>query len=160
MSRGLLVRVLVGAVVVGLAVTALVMRHRAESLDARETASAAAVRAARSGVESLLTYSAGTLAQDLTDERVLLTDGFADEYAAMVRRDVLPTARRFEVTNELKVVSVGVVEPGEDVVTVLLFVDQLTRSRARPQGITQGGRIEATVERHGRRWLISDVHPV
>ena len=157
---GLVFRTVAALVVVGLAVTAFLVRQRASTLDERETAGEDAVRAARSGVETLLTYSAGTLVRDLDEERRLLTDDFAEDYGAMVRREVLPTARQFEVTNELKVVSAGVVSAREDKATVLLFVNQITRSKTKPQGITQGGRVEVTVERHGKKWLISDVHPV
>jgi len=156
----LVVRLLVVAVIVAGVAGFLVMRSQTHRLAAGEDAGQAATRTARATAPKMLSYTAGTLADQLKTNRKLLTTDYAPKYEAMVKSRVLPTATKFGVASTLTVVSTAVVSATPTRAVVLVFANQTTRTRAQPQGIAQGTRLQVTLQRHGGEWLVDDMRPV
>jgi len=64
------------------------------------------------------------------------------------------------VANQVGVVSVGTVRSTPDSAVVLVFANQTTRTKEKPDGLTQGTRLEVSLERRGQRWLVNDIRPL
>lgn len=110
-------------------------------------------------VTEVLNVSWKNYDQNLEDARKLMTDEFADEYAATTK----DSRKRFIQTKadyDFAVVGRSVVRASRDEVTSLLFLNQFVykgegKQRTGPE-IYQV-RVEVTAERSGDRWLISDL---
>lgn len=150
----------IGAVVVLGVVAVFVMRQLTQGLVESEEAGHEAVLVAQEAIPVILSYTGTTLAQEVAADRALMTPAYATRHEAMVLAQVLPEAENHAVTNEVGIVSVGVVEESADHVTVLLFANQTTRTEARPHGVTQGIRLEVDLQRDDGDWLIDDIRPL
>lgn len=151
--------VLAGIVAIGL-IALLVVGHQAQKAAATERAATSAMKAARTSVPAILSYTDSGLAAQLAVTRRLMTPGYAKRYGAMVEKRVIPHARKFGVANQVGVVSVGTVSSTPDSAVVLVFANQTTRTKEKPAGITQGTRLEVTLHRQGERWLVDEMKPL
>lgn len=145
--------------VLGLVAVLLVSRQ-AHHAAATERAGKAAMTAARTSVPTILSYTDSSLTDQLTSSRRLMTPGYAKRYAAMVKARVWPQARKFGVANQVSVVSSGVVWAGETSAVILIFANQTTRTKEKPNGLTQGTRLEITMQRSATGWLVADLRPL
>lgn len=152
-------RVLVAVAVVGV-VLAVVVGRQAHQAAETERAGQAAMKVARTSVPAILSYTDSGLSAQLAASRRLMTPGYAKRYRAMVETRVLPHARKFGVANQIGVVAVGTVRSTPESAVILVFANQTTRTKEKPQGLTQGTRLEVTLERHGDRWLVDDLKPL
>ena len=146
-------------IVAGLA-GCVILRVQTHDLTDSEDAGRDATRVARSTVPQILGYTGSDLAKDLESHRQLMTSDYAPRYEAMVRSRVLPQATKFSVSNELDVVSTGVVRASKNEVVVLIFANQTTRTKAQTEGVTQGTRLEVTLRRQDETWLLDDIRPL
>lgn len=155
----LLRRVLAALLVLGIVAVCVmaVQNHRAAET---ERAATAATKAARTGVPAILNYTDATLDTQLAASRRLMTPEYAKQFSTMVKAKVWPQARKFAVANQVGVVSIGIVRVTPDTAVVLVFANQTTRTKAKPEGITQGTRLELTLEHHDGRWLINGMRPL
>ncbi len=151
--------ILAGVVALGL-VALMIVGHQARKAEATDRAAASAMNTARTSVPAILSYTDSGLSAHLQTNRRLMTADYAQRYAAMVRKRVIPHARRFGVANQVGVVSVGTVRSTPDSAVVLVFANQTTRTKEKPDGITQGTRLEVTLQRTGGRWLVDDMKPL
>ena len=130
--------------------------HAAET----ETAGTAAMKAARTSVPAILSYTDSSLANQLAASRSLMTSDYAKRYTAMVKSRVWPQAKKFGVANQVGVVSTGIVRANENTAVILIFANQTTRTKAKPKGLTQGTRLEVTMQRRKSTWLIDEMRPL
>lgn len=152
-------RILVALVVVGL-VLLLIAWRQAHQANEVEEAGQAAMKVARTSTPAILNYTDSNLSRQLASSRRLMTPRYAKGYAAMVKTRVWPQARKFGVANEIGVVSTGVVKATPKTAVILVFANQTTRTKAKPEGITQGTRLEVTLRKNEERWLVDDVRPL
>lgn len=159
MTEPLLRRILAALAVAGL-ILILVVGHQARAAEAAERAGTAAMKAARTSVPAILSYTDSNLANQLTTNRRLMTPGYAKRYTAMVKKRVLPQVRKFGVANQVGVVSSGIVRSTSSRAVILVFANQTTRTKDKPEGITQGTRLEVTLRHQDDRWLVDDLRPL
>ena len=152
-------RVLVAVAVVGLVVL-LIVGRQANQANETERAGQAAMKAARTSVPAILSYTDSGLSAQLATNRRLMTPGYAKRYAAMVKARVLPHAQKYGVANQVGVVSLGTVRSSTESAVVLVFANQTTRTKEKPDGLTQGTRLEVTLRLSDGRWLVDDMKPL
>lgn len=152
-------RILVALLAVGLVLLLIAWRQAREANDVEE-AGRAAMKVARTSTPAILSYTDSNLALQLASSRALMTPAYAKRYGSMVKKRVWPQARKFGVANEIGVVAAGVVKATPETAVILVFANQTTRTKAKPEGITQGTRLEVTLRRNDERWLVDDVRPL
>ncbi len=152
-------RVLAAVAVAGLVVLVIVGRQASQAAET-ERAGQAAMKAARTSVPAILSYTDSGLSAQLATNRRLMTPDYAKRYASMVKTRVLPHAQKYGVANQVGVVSLGTVRSSTESAVVLVFANQTTRTKEKPDGLTQGTRLEVTLRLSDGRWLVDDMKPL
>jgi Mce-associated membrane protein len=116
--------------------------------------------AAKSGTEALLTYSPETVDKDLANAKSRLTGDFQKEYSDRVDQTVVPAAKQAGVKTEASVTRAAVAQMAPGRAQVLVFVNQVTTSRARPTPALATSSIMLTLVERDGHWLISDFKPI
>lgn len=132
-----------------------VFDHRSEASRVRD-AEAAAERI----VVDLLTYRHDSVAEELDAALGNVTGAFAEDYRRLVNDAIVPVSRERQLDTEAVVVQSGIVESSSESVTVLLFVDQATRSIDAPGTRRDISRIEVTVREVDDTWKIDRLEAV
>jgi Mce-associated membrane protein len=151
-----LIGVLAGLVVVTLALGA-VLGQKAWANRQEEQGRNAAVGAANRAATLILSYDYRKLADDFAAARATLTPEFAEKFD-QTTKVVGQGATQTKATVEADVREAAVSSSGENVVTVLLFVNQTTTST-----ITKGkprvdlNRARFVMVRSGDKWLVQQV---
>lgn len=145
--------------VLGLVATVVIGRQAHEAT-ASERAGDAAMKVARTSVPAILSYTDSSLTNQLATSRRLMTPAYAKRYSAMVKSRVWPQARKFGVANQVSVVSSGIVTSTKSSAVVLIFANQTTRTKAKPNGLTQGTRLQVNLQRRGSTWLVDELRPL
>jgi Mce-associated membrane protein len=117
------------------------------------------ITAASEGAVALLSYSSDSLGRDFANARSRLTDEFQDYYKRFTEQIVAPTAQRGLTTNA-RVVRAAVSELHPNKAVVLVFVNQKTASKDKPQPVTTGRSIQVTLTKVNGSWLISEFDAV
>lgn len=141
-----------------LSIALLIKDHTHDQIeDARADASEAAERS----VPKILTYKSSTVATDLTRAERLLTGTFKSDFAHLANDTIIPTARKRQVSTSASVREVGVIHAESPRrVTLLMFVNQTTTSRAAKVPRLDGSRIKVTMSKVGDHWLVSNFAPL
>lgn len=150
------VAVLLAAASVGLAVT---VKSHLDDRDALDTARSAAVAAARQEIVNLDSLSWNTVDADL--KRVLdgATGTFKDQFSR-AQKDLKPVVVQRKSESSGQVLFAGVVRADTDTATVLVAVDRTVKDSTDPAGAVAHDRWRVDLEKHGGRWLVSDLQPV
>ncbi|WP_328363169.1 twin-arginine translocation pathway signal [Mycobacterium sp. NBC_00419] len=116
--------------------------------------------AAREGTVALLSYAPDTLDKDLTNAKSHLTGEFLKYYSQFTDQIVAPAAKQKGVKTEATVARAAVsqMEPGKAV--VLVFVNQVTTSKDRPDPALATSSVMVTLVKEQDRWKISEFNPV
>jgi Mce-associated membrane protein len=148
--------VLLAAASVGLAVT---VKAHLDDRDALDTARNAAVAAARQEIVNLDSLSWKTVDEDL--KRVLdgATGTFKDQFSR-AQQDLKPVVVQRKSESTGQVLFAGVVRADTDTATVLVAVDRTVKDSTDPTGAVAHDRWRVDLEKHGGRWLVSDLQPV
>lgn len=152
-------RILAAVAVAGLVALLIVGRQANHAADT-ERAGQDAMKAARTSVPAILSYTDSGLSAQLAASRRLMTPDYAKRYAAMVKARVLPHAQKYGVANQVGVVSLGTVRSSTETAVILVFANQTTRTKEKPEGLTQGTRLEVTLRLSDDRWLVDDMKPL
>ena len=123
----------------------------------QETGKAAvdeAVRAASDGAVALLSYSPDSLSRDFANAQSRLTDDFQDYYKRFTEQIVAPAAQR-GLTTRVRVVGAAVSELHPDSAVVLVFIDQTTASKEKPEPVKSGSSVRVTLAKVKGSWLIA-----
>jgi Mce-associated membrane protein len=129
----------------------------------RETdASAArsAIAAATDGTVAVLSYSPGTLDRDFASAKSRLTGDFLSYYTRFTEQIVTPAAKQKSVQTSAVVLRAAVSELRPDSAVVLVFVNQSTASKDRPQPTLTSSSVVVTLTKADGKWLISAFDPV
>ena len=148
--------VLLVAASVGLAVT---VKAHLDDRDALESARNAAVAAARQQIVNLDSLSYQTIDEDLARVLAGATGTFKDQFSR-AQKDLKPVILQNKSVSTGSVLFAGVVRADTDTATVLVAVDRTVKDATQPSGAVAHDRWRVDLEKHGGRWLVSDLEPV
>lgn len=123
-------------------------------------AQAQVTEAAREGTVAILTYGPDTLDKDLDNAKSHLTGPFLKYYSEFTSKMVAPAAKQKGVKTEATVVRAAVSEMRPDRAVVMVFVNQVSSSKERPDPTLANSSVLVTLVRSDGRWLISEFTPV
>lgn len=119
-----------------------------------------AVNAARDGTVALLSYKPETLDQDFAAAKTHLTGDFLNYYNDFTQQIVTPAAKQKSVTTQAQVASAAVSELHPNSAVVLVFVDQSTTSKDRPEPAMASSTVMVSMTKVDGKWLITKFDPV
>jgi Mce-associated membrane protein len=155
-----LVRWIAAAAVIGLGASTFLLYQRVEQASEVDSARQSAIEAARTRLPQLLSYDFHTLDRDLSGARAGTTGAFRDQFAELTTKVVAPAAQQQQIVTKTTVAGTSVVSADADRVVLLVFLDQVTQTKADPSSRIDGARVRATLQRQDGQWLVSALTPV
>lgn len=125
-----------------------------------DAATQKAVDAARDGTIALLSYKPETLNQDFAAAKSHLTGGFLNYYDQFTKQVVTPAAKQKAVTTTAQVVGAAASEMHPDSAVVLVFVNQVTISKERPDPAMASSSVLVSMTKVHGAWLITKFDPI
>jgi Mce-associated membrane protein len=123
-------------------------------------AAQSAVDAARDGTVALLSYKPDTLNQDFAAAKSHLTGDFLNYYDQFTKQIVTPAAKEKALTTTAQVVGAAASELHPNSAVVLLFVNQATISKDRPDPAMASSSVLVSLTKVHGKWLITKFEPV
>jgi Mce-associated membrane protein len=120
----------------------------------------AAVDAARDGTVSLLSYNPDNLNQDFAAAKSHLSGDLLNYYDQFTRQIVTPVAKEMAVTTTAYVVGAAVSELHSNSAIVLVYVNQATTSKDRPDPALASSSVRVSLTKVHGNWLITKFDPV
>src|SRR6185437_15720969 len=120
----------------------------------------AVVKAASDGTVALLSYSPESLDRDFASARSHLSGDFLSYYSQFTEQIVAPAARQKALKTTAQVMGAAVSELHPDSAVVLVFVDQSTTSKDRPDPSIAASTVLVSMVRVNGNWLITKFDPV
>jgi Mce-associated membrane protein len=155
----LIVSVVVAVASVGLAVGLYLTQYRTD-VQTDDAAASAAVLAASDGTVALLSYQPDSVDTDLAAAKNHLTGEFLIYYGKFSDEILLPAAKERAVSTEASVVRAAEVAIHPNTAKVLVFVNQTTTSRERPDASQTASSVMVSLAKVDGRWLISAFDPI
>jgi Mce-associated membrane protein len=118
------------------------------------------VNAARDGTVALLSYKPDTLNQDFAAAKSHLTGDFLNYYDQFTKEVVTPAAQTKGVTTTAQVAGAAVSELNPDKAVVLVFINQATTSKERPDPAMASSSAKVSLAKVHGEWLITKFDPV
>ena len=119
-----------------------------------------AVNAARDGTVALLSYKPDTLDRDFAAAKSHLTGDFRNYYDQFTKQVVTPAAQTKGVTTTAQVVGAAASELHPNSAVVLVFVDQATASKERPDPAMASSSVLVSLTKVHGDWLIIKFDPI
>lgn len=143
-------------------VLAVVLYATAHRPDRQSGAAAAqsAIDAASSATVALLSYAPETLDRDMERARPLMTGGFSTYYGKFTTDVVAPAVRSKGIKASAQVLNAALMEIRSNDAKVLLFLNQETVSRDRPDPALTASSVVVSLTRTDNEWRISALDPV
>lgn len=116
--------------------------------------------AAREGTVALLSYAPETLDKDLATAKSHLTGEFLKYYSQFTDQIVAPAAKQKGVKTEANVARAAVSQIEPERAVVLVFVNQVTTSKDRPDPALATSSVMVTMVKEQGSWKISEFNPV
>lgn len=154
------VKWIAAAALLGLCAAIFLLYQRVEQSSDVDAARQSAMDAARTRLPQLLSYDYHTLDRDLAGARAGTTGAFRDQFAELSTKVVAPAAAQQEIVTRTTVTGTSVVSADPDRVVLLVFLDQVTQTKADPSSRIDGARVRATLQRQDGQWLVSALTPV
>jgi Mce-associated membrane protein len=148
------------AAVLGLCAAIFLLYQRVEQASDVDAARQSAIDAARTRLPQLLSYDFHSLDKDLAGGRAATTGTFRDKYVELTTKVVAPAAQQQQIVTKTTVAGASVVSAEPDRVVLLVFLDQVTQTKADPSSRIEGARVRTTLQRQDGQWLVSDLTPV
>jgi Mce-associated membrane protein len=120
----------------------------------------AVVKAASDGTVALLSYSPESLDKDVANAKSYLSGDFLSEYTKRIEQTVAPATKEKSLTTTAHVVGAAVSELHLNSAVVLVFVDQSTTSKDRPDPSMWASSVLVSLSRIKGKWLITKFDPV
>jgi Mce-associated membrane protein len=144
---------------VGLAACLFVLQYRPDrQLD--DAAARRAVQAASEGAVAALSYSSENMDHDFARARSHLTGDFLAYYDKFTKEIVIPTVREKHLAQTAAVVRAAVSELGPESAVVLVFLNETTTGKDKPQPLITPSSVKITLTKVRGSWLISKLDPV
>ena len=118
------------------------------------------VNAARDGTVALLSYKPESLNQDFATAKSHLTGDFLDYYDKFTKDVVTPAAQSKGVTTTAQVVGAAAAELKPDKAVVLVFINQATTSKERPDPAMAASSANVSLVKVHGQWLITKFDPL
>jgi Mce-associated membrane protein len=125
-----------------------------------DVAAKAAVSAASEGAVAVLSYSPDTLDRDFSSAKSHLTGDFLSYYDQFTTQIVAPAAKQKSLKTTAVVLRAALSEFHPDSAVVLLFVNQSTQSKDRPEPTLSNSSVLVTMKKADGKWLISSFSPL
>ncbi|MBP1823308.1 Mce-associated membrane protein [Mycobacterium sp. OAE908] len=125
-----------------------------------DVAAREAIRAASEGTVVLLSYSPDSLDRDLANAKTHLTGDFLAYYDDFTTKIVTPAAQQKGIKTTANVVRAAVAELQSDSAVVLVFVNQSTASKDKPEPVLAASSVRVTLVKVHGAWLISSFDPI
>jgi Mce-associated membrane protein len=129
----------------------------------RDTDAAAAktvLSTASEGAVAILSYSPETIDRDVASAKSRLTGNFLKYYSQFTDQIVGPAAKQKSVKQTAIVLRSALSELHPDTADVLLFVNESTQSKDRPEPTFQNSSVLVRLTKVDGKWLISEFTPV
>jgi len=152
---------LTASVVAAVALTAClyVLQYRPDrQLD--DAAAQRAIHAASEGAVAALSYSSENMDRDFAGARSHLTGDFLAYYDKFTKEIVIPTVQEKHLAQTAAVVRAAVSELGPDSAVVLVFLNETTTGKDKPQPLITPSSVKITLTKVRGSWLISKLDPV
>lgn len=108
---------------------------------------------------TLLSYGPQTLDADMERARSVMIGDFQTYYSKFTEEMVAPAVRDKGVRAAAQVVDSALMEIEPDTAKVLLFLNQETSSRDRPEPAVTASSVVVSLTKSGADWLISALEP-
>ncbi|OCB16370.1 hypothetical protein A5717_04675 [Mycolicibacterium porcinum] len=118
-----------------------------------------ALAAASEGTTALLSYTPATVSDDIATAKAHMTGEFLAYYEEFTGQFVEPAAKMQQVNNKATVVRAAVSEIASDKAKVLVFINQESTSKDKPQPTTTTSSVLVTLSKVDDKWLISSFDP-
>jgi Mce-associated membrane protein len=118
------------------------------------------VNAARDGTVALLSYKPDTLNHDFAAAKSHLTGDFLNYYDQFTKEVVTPAAQTKGVTTTAQVAGAAVSELNPDKAVVLVFINQATTSKERPDPAMASSSAKVSLAKVHGDWLINKFDPL
>lgn len=120
----------------------------------------AVVSAASEGTVALLSYSPESLDKDFATAKAHLSGDFLSYYNQFTEQIVAPAAKQKSLKTTAHVVGAAVSELHPDSAVVLVYVNQTTTSKDKPDPATSASSVRVSMTRVNGTWLITKFDPV
>jgi Mce-associated membrane protein len=120
----------------------------------------AVVGAASDGTVAMLSYSPESLDKDFATAKSHLTGDFLSYYNQFTEQIVAPAAKQKSLKTTAHVMGAAVQELHPDSAVVLVFVDQSTTSKDKPDPSMSASDVLVGLTRVNGRWLITKFDPI
>ncbi len=123
----------------------------------RQTDKAAAheaIRAASEGAVALLSYSPDSLTRDFENAKWRLTENYQSYYNQFTAKIVAPAAQRGQIATTARVIRAAVSELRQNSAVVLMFIEQKTSSKEKPEPLKTTNSVRVTLLKVKGYWLI------
>ncbi len=120
----------------------------------------AVVKAASDGTVALLSYSPESLDKDFATAKSHLSGDFLSYYNEFTDQIVAPAAKQKSLKTTARVIGAAVKELHPGTAVVLLFVDQSTTSKDRPDPSESASSVLVSMTRVNGNWLITKFDPI
>ncbi|WP_108637619.1 twin-arginine translocation pathway signal [Mycobacterium numidiamassiliense] len=128
--------------------------------DTDAAAAKTAISAASEGTVAILSYSPETLDHDFATAKSHLTGDFLNYYNQFTSQIVTPAAKQKSVKTSAVVLRAALSEFHANSATALLFVNQSTQSKDRPEPTFTNSSVVVVMSKIDGKWLISSFTPV
>jgi Mce-associated membrane protein len=118
------------------------------------------IKAAADGSVALLSYSPDSLDRDFAAGRSHLTGNFLSYYSDFTQQIVTPAAQQKGLKTTANIARAAVSELHPDSAVVLVFINQATMSKDKPEPILTASSVKVTLTKVNGSWLISSFDPV
>jgi Mce-associated membrane protein len=119
-----------------------------------------AINAAKDGTVAILSYGPDSLDKDLATAKSHLTGQFLSYYTDFTDSVVRPAVKDKQVKTEAKVLRAAVADIHPGTADVLVFVNQTTLSKDRPDPSMAASSVLVKMTNTDGKWLISEFNPV
>jgi Mce-associated membrane protein len=144
---------------VGLAACLFVLQYLPDrQID--DAAARRAIQAASDGAVATLSYSSDSMDRDFAKARSHLTGDFLAYYDKFTKEIVIPTVQQKHLTQTAAVVRAAVSELQPNSAVVLVFLNETTIGKDKPQPLITPSSVRITLSKVSGSWLISKLDPL
>lgn len=118
------------------------------------------VQAASDGAVAVVSYSYDNLDHDIARAKSLSAGDFLAYYSKFSQDFIKPAAEKGHLTATAKILRAGVSEFHPDSAVVLVFMNQTTASKEKPEPLTTTSSVLVTLTKVDGTWLITKLDPL
>jgi len=105
-------------------------------------------------IPQILSYNYKTLSADLAGASADTTGQFSGQFGLLASQLIGPNATKQKTVTKAAVPVAAAVDSSRNEVTVLVFVDQSTTSKAQPKAQPNTSQLRVTMQKVSGRWLV------